>query len=134
MLKVRLATTLPWTRVIPLRIDVTTTIPQTAKSIVQKACAHASPLRVILVRSYFSCARRILMLIGDISAVRTEAFAESKQFRDESTSTVSRLVTYSNARAAYDAEYVANKSSNVRRALESTIDSLVTPFVAYVTF
>lgn len=82
----------------------------------------------------FSLRHLILQLIGDISAVRTEAFSESVHFRDESTSTVSRLVTYSNARAAYDAEYVANKSSNIRRALENTIDSLVTPFVAYVTF
>lgn len=70
--------------------------------------------------------------IGDVSAVRAEAFAESTSFRDESTSTVSRVVAYSTARALYDEQYVANKSAKIRSAVAEAVDSIVSPFVAYV--
>lgn len=71
--------------------------------------------------------------IGDVSSIRTEAFAEATTFRDNSISTVSRLAAYSNARAAYDSEYLANKTASMRKTIADAIDAVVAPFVACVS-
>ena len=55
--------------------------------------------------------------VGDVSAVRSEAFSVSSQYSDESQSTVERLVDYARLRAAYDAEYINNHTLRIEGEL-----------------
>ena len=63
----------------------------------------------------FSCACAAAAdLVGDVGAVRSEAFATATGFAATSQSTVDALAAYATARAAYDASYVENKTATIR--------------------
>lgn len=55
--------------------------------------------------------------VGDINAVRTEAFSVSSQYSDESQSAIQRIVEYAQLRAAYDAEYIGNHTNRIENQL-----------------
>ena len=65
--------------------------------------------------------------VGDISAVRTEAFSVSSQYSDESQSTIQRLVEYAQLRAAYDAEYIGNRTKRIENQLVDYASGIEVP-------
>jgi len=73
--------------------------------------------------------------IGDISAVRSEAFTLSTEYSEESQSTVSRLADYIVLRTAYDAEYADNKTQHMQDDFQEWVDFIYLPsFDLNVTF
>ena len=65
--------------------------------------------------------------VGDISAVRTEAFSVSSQYSDESQSTIRRLVDYAQLRAAYDAEYIGNHTLSIENQIIDYANGIEVP-------
>jgi hypothetical protein len=65
--------------------------------------------------------------LGDISAVRMEAFSVSSQYSDESQSTVRRLVDYAQLRAAYDEEYIGNHTLRIKSQLVDFANGIEVP-------
>ena len=65
--------------------------------------------------------------VGDISAVRTEAFSVSSQYSDESQATIQRLVEYAQLRAAYDAEYIGNHTNRIENQLVDYASGIEVP-------
>lgn len=69
-------------------------------------------------------------LVGDVGAVRSEAFATASSFAAASTATVDALAAYAAARAAYDAAYVANKTARTRAAVSAEVAAIAASMVA----
>jgi len=65
--------------------------------------------------------------IGDISAVRSEAFALSTQYSDDSQGAVDRLSNYAMLRAQYDARYVDNHTQHMQDSFEEWVDGIYLP-------
>jgi len=70
---------------------------------------------------------RLTNSVGDVSAVRSEAFSVSSQYSDESQSTVERLVDYAQLRAAYDAEYINNHTLRIEGQLFDFVNGIDMP-------
>ena len=57
--------------------------------------------------------------VGDVSAVRSEAFTVSSEYSDESQSTLQRSLEYAELRGEYDAEYIMNHTLRVQLELSA---------------
>lgn len=68
-------------------------------------------------------------LVGDVGAVRSEAFATASDFAATSAAAVDALAAYAAARAAYDAAYVANRTAATRAAVAARIAAVSESFV-----
>ena len=69
-------------------------------------------------------------LVGDVGAVRSEAFATATGFADDASTTVGALAAYAAARAAYDEAYLANKTATLRADVAARIAALTRDLVA----
>ena len=68
--------------------------------------------------------------VGDVSAVRSEAFGITTKYSEESDSTVGRLSDYAVIRARYDANYMDNKTQYMQDDFESFVDGINFPDVS----
>jgi hypothetical protein len=69
--------------------------------------------------------------IGDISAVRSEAFGLTTKYADESQGTVDRLAAYAALRAAYDANYLDNRTQAMQDSFEEWVEGISLPSVNF---
>ncbi|GMH99684.1 hypothetical protein TrVE_jg343 [Triparma verrucosa] len=67
--------------------------------------------------------------VGDISAVRSEAFTLSSEYSDESQSTVDRLADYMVLRAAYDSQYADNRTQHMQDKFENWVENIYLPSI-----
>ncbi|GMH86508.1 hypothetical protein TL16_g10570 [Triparma laevis f. inornata] len=67
--------------------------------------------------------------VGDISAVRSEAFTLSSEYSQESQGTVDRLADYMVLRAAYDAQYADNRTQHMQDKFENWVENIYLPSI-----
>mmetsp|Transcript_2637 Transcript_2637/g.5022 ORF Transcript_2637/g.5022 Transcript_2637/m.5022 type:complete len:979 (-) Transcript_2637:24-2960(-) len=67
--------------------------------------------------------------VGDISAVRSEAFTLSTEYSKESEGTVDRLANYIAIRSAYDAEYLDNRTQHMQDSFEEWVEDIYLPSI-----
>ena len=65
--------------------------------------------------------------IGDLAALRSEAFELSTSYAASSDSTVDRLADYAVLRAAYDASYVANHTASILQPFDEWASTIQAP-------
>ena len=76
-----------------------------------------------------SC-KRIENLFGDVSGIRNQLYATSEAFAFTSVETVDEVSNYFEARSAYDAEYLKNKTKGLQTELTTLLEDILLPYVA----
>jgi len=73
-------------------------------------------------------------MVGDIGAVRSEAFTHATDYKDYSTSTVGSMASYSVARAAYDAAFIYNHTEGLREPIVRAMSKVSLPHIKGINF
>eukprot|EP00814_Leptocylindrus_danicus_P006810 CAMPEP_0116018496 /NCGR_PEP_ID=MMETSP0321-20121206/8682_1 /TAXON_ID=163516 /ORGANISM="Leptocylindrus danicus var. danicus, Strain B650" /LENGTH=837 /DNA_ID=CAMNT_0003488899 /DNA_START=3044 /DNA_END=5558 /DNA_ORIENTATION=- len=72
---------------------------------------------------------KLSVLVGDLSAVRSEAYGISKDYSEESVQIVDRIIEYANARTLYDRQYVENHTELVEFVLKDFLTAIDVPLL-----
>src|SRR5690606_2696951 len=65
---------------------------------------------------------QVRSMVGDVSALRSASFSLATDYSAKSTNRVSKLGNYASARAAYDAQYVANKTGTLDLGVQNVLN------------
>lgn len=68
---------------------------------------------------------QIMNTVGDINLIRSEALALSEEYGHVSQNTVKRIASYAKARAAYDGEYLNNRTKGIQDDISKFISETV---------
>ena len=72
---------------------------------------------------------KLSVLVGDLSAVRSEAYSISEDYSEENQHTVFRIIEYAEARSLYDQQYVENLTSIVGLVVNDFLTAIDVPLL-----
>ena len=70
---------------------------------------------------------RLSIMVGDVSAVRSQAFEIVASYSQESINTVARMAQYAQERALYDMQYIDNHTEYIQNEMELYLASIDIP-------